>query len=60
MDLAIIRAKRFEDIVRVGDIFGSLDQVRMAVTFSKDFPSGKLISFQHLHGEDVVNLNIMG
>ena len=53
-------AKRLVDIIRVGNILGSLDLVAVGVTLSENALPGHLVLLHHLNAEDVVDFNVMG
>lgn len=59
LDLVIIRAHCFVDVVRVSDVFGSSLIIRVSFSFFEDFLSCKLVSLHHLNCENVVDFDVV-
>lgn len=59
LDSIVILGKGFVDVVGVGGVHGSLFQIGVGITFSKNFFTGGLVFFDHLDGENVIDFDVM-
>ena len=59
LDPVIIRSEGLVDVVGVGRILGALGVVRLLVAGLDHFAADDLVAFDHLDGEDVVDLDVV-
>ena len=58
-EFVIICLQRLVNVVGIGAVLGSFNEVTVSFTFQDNIFANFLVFFHHLDGEDVVNLNVM-
>ena len=59
LDSVVVSVHGLVDVVGVGGVTSSLFLVGVSVSFGEDFTTSYLVFFDHLHCENVVDLDVM-